>query len=238
MNSASSRTTPRTARVIALGDTALRLHLQRPGLDARQHPVAAVAQLHRARQEDRRTPRRRRREDRPAHQPRPMDFAVARQGERQGAGLLRRRRRRPLRLRRHAGEGRRHRATSRRSGGSTPCPRNTRRTRPASRSSIPAPEGPSEINATPVFYKNRVYVAIGQDPEHGEGVGRLVCVDATKTGDITKTGRSIWDFKEIHRSISHRLASIPRPACSSSATSAASSIASMPRPARNTGSTT
>jgi outer membrane protein assembly factor BamB len=52
-----------------------------------------------------------------------------------------------------------------------------------------------------VFYKNRVYVAIGQDPEHGEGVGRLVCVDATKTGDITKTGL-VWDFKEVHRSIS------------------------------------
>ncbi len=65
----------------------------------------------------------------------------------------------------------------------------------------PAAEGPSEINATPVFYKNRVYVAIGQDPEHGEGVGRLVCVDATKTGDVTKTGL-IWDFKGIHRSIS------------------------------------
>ncbi len=65
----------------------------------------------------------------------------------------------------------------------------------------PAAEGPSEINATPVFYKDRVYVAIGQDPEHGEGVGRLVCVDATKTGDITKTGL-IWDYKGIHRSIS------------------------------------
>jgi len=65
----------------------------------------------------------------------------------------------------------------------------------------PAAEGPSEINSTPVFYKNRVYVPIGQDPEHGEGVGRLVCVDATKTGDVTKTAL-IWDFKEIHRSIS------------------------------------
>ncbi len=65
----------------------------------------------------------------------------------------------------------------------------------------PAAEGPSEINATPVFYKNRVYVPIGQDPEHGEGVGRLVCVDATKTGDVTKSAL-IWDFKEIHRSIS------------------------------------
>ena len=65
----------------------------------------------------------------------------------------------------------------------------------------PAAEGPSEINATPVFYKNRVYVAIGQDPEHGEGVGRLVCIDATKEGDITKSGL-IWDYKAIKRSIS------------------------------------
>jgi outer membrane protein assembly factor BamB len=65
----------------------------------------------------------------------------------------------------------------------------------------PAAEGPSEINSTPVFYKNRVYVAIGQDPEHGEGVGRLVCVDATKTGDTTKSGL-IWDYRKIKRSIS------------------------------------
>lgn len=65
----------------------------------------------------------------------------------------------------------------------------------------PTAEGPSEINATPVFYKNRVYVAIGQDPEHGEGIGRLVCVDATKTGDVTSTAL-IWEYRGIHRSIS------------------------------------
>ena len=65
----------------------------------------------------------------------------------------------------------------------------------------PAAEGPSEINATPVIYKNRIYVATGQDPEHGEGVGHLVCLDATKTGDITKSGL-LWDYKGIHRSIS------------------------------------
>ena len=64
-----------------------------------------------------------------------------------------------------------------------------------------AAEGPSEINATPVFYKNRVYVAVGQDPEHGEGVGNLTCIDATKTGDITATG-AIWSYRNIHRSIS------------------------------------
>jgi outer membrane protein assembly factor BamB len=65
----------------------------------------------------------------------------------------------------------------------------------------PDAEGISEVNATPVVYKNRVYIAIGQDPEHGEGVGRLLCLDATKTGDITKTG-VIWDYRGIHRSIS------------------------------------
>jgi outer membrane protein assembly factor BamB len=65
----------------------------------------------------------------------------------------------------------------------------------------PAAEGPSEINATPVFYKDRVYVATGQDPEHGEGVGRLVCLDPAKKGDLTQTG-VIWDYKGAKRSIS------------------------------------
>ena len=65
----------------------------------------------------------------------------------------------------------------------------------------PDAEGPSEINATPVFWKNRIYVAIGQDPEHGEGIGNLTCIDATKTGDVTKTAK-IWEYRGIHRSIS------------------------------------
>ena len=65
----------------------------------------------------------------------------------------------------------------------------------------PDAEGPSEINSTPVFYKNRVYVAVGQDPEHGEGVGHLVCVDATKTGDVTESA-TVWSYKGIYRSIS------------------------------------
>jgi outer membrane protein assembly factor BamB len=65
----------------------------------------------------------------------------------------------------------------------------------------PAPEGPSEINATPVFWKNRIYVAVGQDPEHGEGVGMLACIDATKTGDVTKSGK-LWTYDKIHRSLS------------------------------------
>jgi len=65
----------------------------------------------------------------------------------------------------------------------------------------PDAEGASEINATPVFWKNRVYAAVGQDPEYGEGVGRLTCLDATKTGDITPAGK-IWSDDKIHRSLS------------------------------------
>jgi outer membrane protein assembly factor BamB len=65
----------------------------------------------------------------------------------------------------------------------------------------PAPDGPSEVNATPVFWHDRVYVAVGQDPEHGEGVGMLNCIDATKTGDISKSAK-IWSFDKIHRSLS------------------------------------
>ena len=60
--------------------------------------------------------------------------------------------------------------------------------------------GPSEIIATPVFYKNRVYVAIGQDPMHGRGRGMLHCIDATKTGDVTETGR-IWSYDGLDRTI-------------------------------------
>jgi outer membrane protein assembly factor BamB len=63
------------------------------------------------------------------------------------------------------------------------------------------PGGPSEILACPVWYKNRVYVPTGQDPEHGEGVGNLVCIDAGKRGDITQGG-AIWSYQKIKRAIS------------------------------------
>ncbi len=64
-----------------------------------------------------------------------------------------------------------------------------------------AANGPSEINATPVFYKNRIYVAVGQDPEQGEGAGSLTCIDATQAGDITRTGK-VWEYRGLHRSLS------------------------------------
>jgi outer membrane protein assembly factor BamB len=55
--------------------------------------------------------------------------------------------------------------------------------------------------ATPVFAEGRIYLATGQDPENGEGIGHLYAIDPTKTGDITETGR-IWHYDKIRRSIS------------------------------------
>ena len=63
------------------------------------------------------------------------------------------------------------------------------------------PDGPSEIVATPVFHRGRVYVAIGQDPDHNVGRGRLVCIDASGAGDVT-AGALVWDYRDINRSIS------------------------------------
>jgi outer membrane protein assembly factor BamB len=60
--------------------------------------------------------------------------------------------------------------------------------------------GPSEIIGTPVFHDGRVYVAIGQDPAHGRGKGVLHCIDAAKTGDITRTG-CIWTYDGLDRTI-------------------------------------
>lgn len=39
--------------------------------------------------------------------------------------------------------------------------------------------------ATPVFHDNSVFLAAGQEPEHGDGVSYLYRIDATKTGDIS-----------------------------------------------------
>ena len=63
------------------------------------------------------------------------------------------------------------------------------------------PKTRNEVISTPVFYENVVYIANGQDPEHGEGVGHLYAIDPTKRGDITETGR-LWHYDKIRRSIS------------------------------------
>jgi outer membrane protein assembly factor BamB len=63
------------------------------------------------------------------------------------------------------------------------------------------PRTRNELIATPVIYDNKVFIANGQDPEHGEGVGHFYAIDPSKTGDITQTGR-LWHYDKIRRSIS------------------------------------
>jgi outer membrane protein assembly factor BamB len=63
------------------------------------------------------------------------------------------------------------------------------------------PKTRNEVISTPVYYEGIVYIANGQDPEHGEGVGHLYAIDPTKRGDITETGR-LWHYDKIRRSIS------------------------------------
>ena len=45
----------------------------------------------------------------------------------------------------------------------------------------------NHIIATPVIYDGLVYVAVGEDPMHGEGPGHLWCIDPTKRGDVSPT---------------------------------------------------
>lgn len=61
----------------------------------------------------------------------------------------------------------------------------------------------SYIIATPVIYDDKVFVAVGQDPEHGEGIGHLHAIDATKRGDISESGR-VWHVggEDFHRTLS------------------------------------
>ncbi len=40
------------------------------------------------------------------------------------------------------------------------------------------------IISTPVIHNDRVYLGVGQDPEHGEGVGNFWVIDATKRGEL------------------------------------------------------
>jgi outer membrane protein assembly factor BamB len=63
------------------------------------------------------------------------------------------------------------------------------------------PKTRNEVISTPVIWDGKVYIATGQDPEHGEGVGNLYCIDPTKRGDITQSGR-IWHYDKIRRSVS------------------------------------
>ncbi len=54
-------------------------------------------------------------------------------------------------------------------------------------------EGPSNIYGMPVFDAGRIYLAGGGDIFWGKNEAWLKCIDATKTGDITRTGQ-VWSY--------------------------------------------
>ena len=49
----------------------------------------------------------------------------------------------------------------------------------------------NNILSTPVIYNDRVYIGVGQDPEHGAAPGHFFAIDATGSGDITNT-HAVW----------------------------------------------
>jgi len=61
---------------------------------------------------------------------------------------------------------------------------------------------PCDIIPTPVYYRNRVYLPIGGDPNHGlkKSKGHLVCMDATKTGEITTNG-NVWSYDGLNAAL-------------------------------------
>lgn len=58
-----------------------------------------------------------------------------------------------------------------------------------------------EVTAMPVFYNHRIYVTFTQEAFHRMKLGCLACVDATKTGDVTRGGL-LWSYDKIGSSVS------------------------------------
>ncbi len=54
-------------------------------------------------------------------------------------------------------------------------------------------QSPVNIYGMPVFHNGRVYVAVGGDMWWGKRQAWLKCIDATKTGDITRSG-ALWSY--------------------------------------------
>lgn len=60
----------------------------------------------------------------------------------------------------------------------------------------------NHIIATPVIYDGKVYAAVGEDPEHGEGNGHLWCVDPNRRGDVSPT--IVYNSKSPETPIAHK----------------------------------
>jgi outer membrane protein assembly factor BamB len=60
----------------------------------------------------------------------------------------------------------------------------------------------NHIIATPVVYDGLIYVAVGEDPEHGEGGGHLWCVDPNKRGDVSPT--LVFNAADLTKPLEHK----------------------------------
>jgi outer membrane protein assembly factor BamB len=60
----------------------------------------------------------------------------------------------------------------------------------------------NHVIATPVVYDGYVFVAVGEDPEHGEGGGHLWCIDPTKRGDVSPS--LVYNSKAPDKPIAHK----------------------------------
>ena len=60
----------------------------------------------------------------------------------------------------------------------------------------------NHLIATPVIYEGHVYVAVGEDPEHGEGNGHLWCIDPNKRGDVSPS--IVYNSKDPQTPIAHK----------------------------------
>lgn len=54
----------------------------------------------------------------------------------------------------------------------------------------------------PTLHDNRLYLATGQDPEHGEGPGRLLCLDIDGRGDVSS--HRVFNRRNPQRVLQHR----------------------------------
>ena len=61
----------------------------------------------------------------------------------------------------------------------------------------------NNLISTPVIWEDKVYIGVGQDPEHGEGPGNFWAIDATLEGDVTEKGK-VWHRggEDFYRTIS------------------------------------
>ncbi|MBI2947637.1 MAG: PQQ-binding-like beta-propeller repeat protein [Verrucomicrobia bacterium] len=62
-------------------------------------------------------------------------------------------------------------------------------------------EGPSNIYGMPVFHHGRIFAAGGGDLFWGKNEAWLKCIDATQTGDITRSGE-VWTYPLVKHTVS------------------------------------